>query len=300
MVAMDARHFEDTFVIQFGTSGTRINAYTLATTLVAIADAAKAANATLNPGYEVEIVVETFGPGSFRARIRAIYQGAGNLFSRDNLKSVVLGVISAYIYSHTLEPGTDVNVTVNTTEVVIVQGDTRVVVPREVYDATKRMEGNPDFRDGVSRAFQAIENDPDISYVSVSPREIDLPLAPKIPRESFRHISSGALFEQPDSREFVEVTDIQITRAILERGRKRWQFVWRGVRISAPVLDDSFYDRFFAHDITIAPGDALHVRLRVRQTRDTDTGILINDSNGYEVLEVLEHRPRARQTRTGL
>lgn len=299
-MATDAKYFEDTFVIQFGTSGTRINAYTLATTLVAIADAAKAANAALNPGYEVEIVVETFGPGSFRARIRAIYQGAGNLFSKDNLKSVVLGVISAYIYSHTLEPSKEINVIVNTTEVVIEQGDTKVIVPREVYEATKRMEGNPDFRDGVARAFQAIENDPNISYVAVSPREPDLSLASKIPRGSFHHISRGALLEQPDSREFIEVTDVQITRAILERGRKRWQFVWRGVRISAPVLDDGFYDKFFAHDITIAPGDALQVRLRVRQTREPDTGILINDPNGYEVLEVLEHRPRAKQTRARL
>ena len=300
MALAEMRHFEDTFVIQFGTSATRINAYTLASTLVALADAAKAANASLNPGYEVEIVVETFGPGSFRAKVRAVYQGAGNLFSKENLKSIVLGVISAYIYSHTLEPSKDVNVTINTAEVVIEQGDTRVVVPREVYDATKRLEGNPEFRDGVSRAFQAIENDPDISYVAVGHSEQDVAEGRRIPRENFHHLSNGALLEQPDSREFIEVTDVQITRAILERGRKRWQFVWRGVRISAPILDDGFYDRFFAHEIAVAPGDALQVRLKVRQVRDSDTGILINDPNGYEVLEVVEHKPRARQQRANL
>jgi hypothetical protein len=297
---LDVRHFEDTFVIHFGTDATRINAYTLASTLVALADAAKSANAALNPGYEVEILVETFGPGSFRARIRAIYHGAGNLFSKENLRGVVLGVISAYIYTHTLAPSVDVNVTINTDEVIIEQGGDKVIVPREVYDASKRLEANPEFKSGVSRAFQAIENDPSVHYVAVTSEERDTSPAERIPRKNFRHLSDGAILEQADSREFIEVTDVQITRAILERGRKRWQFVWRGVRISAPVLDHAFYDRFFAHEITVAPGDALQVRLRVKQSRDPDTGILINDPKGYEVVEVIEHRPRARQQRANL
>ena len=103
------------------------------------------------------------------------------------------------------------------------------------------------------------------------------------------------MLDESGSRDFVETTDLQITRAILERGRKRWQFVWRGVRISAPVLDDQFYDRFFARQISIAPGDSLRVNLRVRQNRDPDTGVLLNDPNGYEVLQVLSHQARGWQ-----
>jgi hypothetical protein len=72
--------FEDAVVIHFGTEATRINAYTLATTLISVADAAKAANAAINPGYEIEVVVEALGPGSFKATVRTIYHEAGNLF----------------------------------------------------------------------------------------------------------------------------------------------------------------------------------------------------------------------------
>ncbi len=297
MATIDIREFEDTFVIQFGTDAARVNAYTLASTLVAIADAAKAANAALNPGYELEVVVEAVGPGSFKAKIRAVYQRAGNLFSAENLKAIVLGVISAYIYTHTLEPDRDVSVVVNTTEVVIQQGETRIVVPRDVHKATKRVEQLPEFRSSVSRAFQAVENDPDVDYLAVTADMRDAEPGRKIARQHFERLSDMPVLEQPGSREFVEITDVQITRAILERGRKRWQFVWRGIRISAPVSDDRFYDKFFAHEITVAPGDSLQIRLRVRQHRDPDTGILVNDPNGYDVLEVLQHRPRARQER---
>ncbi len=66
-----------------------MNAYTLASTLISLADDAKAANATLNVGCELEIVVEALGPGSFRAPIRAIYTSSKNLFA----DQIVLGVV---------------------------------------------------------------------------------------------------------------------------------------------------------------------------------------------------------------
>lgn len=68
---------ENGFVLYFETPETRINAYALASTLVALADAAKAANRTLNSGLDIEIVVEALGGGSFRARIAAIAKTAG-------------------------------------------------------------------------------------------------------------------------------------------------------------------------------------------------------------------------------
>src|SRR4051812_43031408 len=88
----------DAFVIHFESERERINAYTLASTLVSIADAAKAANATLNFGYDIEVVVEAVGPGSFRATLRAIYKTAKNLFSDQRIQAIIFGIISSYIY----------------------------------------------------------------------------------------------------------------------------------------------------------------------------------------------------------
>jgi hypothetical protein len=94
------------------------------------------------------------------------------------------------------------------------------------------------------------------------------------------------------------LTIVRIVRAILERSKRRWEFVWNGVRIAAPVLDDQFYDDFFAHKITIAPGDALEVRLRIRQRLNREIGVYFNES--YDVLEVLRHVPRSRQSNFGI
>lgn len=50
MKIVDISKFEDSVVLYFDTCNTTINAYTLASTLVSIADAAKAANSSINAG----------------------------------------------------------------------------------------------------------------------------------------------------------------------------------------------------------------------------------------------------------
>ena len=159
MRIVEIKNFEDSVVLHLQAEGSRINADTLASTLVSIADAAKAANSTLNAGHDIEIVVEAIGPGSFRAKITALYKSSKNLFSSQLVAGVIVGVLANYIYERTLAVESDVKVEINTDEVLIQKGDERIVVPREVYDATRRVETNPQFRQSIGKTFKAIEND---------------------------------------------------------------------------------------------------------------------------------------------
>lgn len=180
------RDSEESFVIHFGTEAPRVNAYTLASTLVALANAAKAANASVNPGLEIEIVVEALGAGS-----------------------------------------------------------PAFAVPRDRFP----------------EAIQSI----------------------------------GADSRREEVKEIVEEADLQIIRAILERKRRRWEFAWRGIRISAPITDDGFNAHFLARKIPLHPGDGLKVQLKMRRYKDTLSGVVVNDPNGYEVLKVLKHVPGQSQ-----
>jgi hypothetical protein len=164
-----------------------------------------------------------------------------------------------------------------------------------VYDATSQAEKSPNFQKGIADAIRAVEADPDIHSIGLSPDPSEpAPVLP-IHRDRFALITQRPDSPQPDTRELVEVTDLQIVRAILERSKRKWQFVWNGIRISAPVSDNRFYDEFFAHEITIAPGDVLRARLRVRQRRHPDLNIFINEE--YEVVEVVQHVPQPRERR---
>lgn len=278
----------DTIILHLHKEKHSVNAYTLATTLVALADAAKEANQHINPGYEIEVLVEALPDGSFRARISAIYRSVENLFSKENLKAIILSVIAAYVYESTLSPDKAVRVIVNTSEVIVEQGDSKIIVPRQVYDAEQTIKASPRFQQKIGEAFDSILKDPEITSVSIDPDMIPQNELPPIPRERLECIALPP--QNGDDQQITEeIVDLQIIRAILEKSKRRWEFSWKGFRLPAPILDDTFYQNFVSHRIVIAPGDQLRARLRIYQTRDPMTGVYINDR--YEVVEVLGHEP---------
>jgi hypothetical protein len=289
---LDISQFENSFVIHFATEDKQINAYTLASTLVGLADAAKAANASVNPGHNIEIVVEALGEGSFRAKISAVYTAAGNLFSKQALQAVVLSIIASFIYERTRAVHQDVSIEIKTDEVIIARGDERVVIPRNVYDATRSAEANPQFVGAIGRTMESISKDEKVTGVAIVPKVDSPPPEIVISRDMLPQIAP-TIRDDGNQRLVEEDCDLQIVKAILVRSDRRWEFRWRGVRISAPVLDQTFYDEFFAHRITIAPGDEFKARLVIRQTRDQDTGIYANV--GYDVVQVYRHIPRVQQ-----
>ena len=58
MTIFEVRQEVDRFVLHFDTPRREINAYAFASALVGLSDAVREANAAVNPGYRVEVVVE--------------------------------------------------------------------------------------------------------------------------------------------------------------------------------------------------------------------------------------------------
>ena len=197
-----------------------------------------------------------------------------------------------FIYEHTLAPDTDVVVNVSEHEVIIQQGDKQVVVPRTTYEATKEVQKSEKFRNSISRISNSIEKDESITSFGFTKHIADEVPDIEIPRKEMLLLSNPDDIAEP-TREIDEQAVLFIKRAILERSKRKWEFVWRGFKISAPVLDDHFYSDFFAHKITLAPGDQLEVKLKIYQSKDEDTGIYSNDR--YEVTKVMNHIPHITQ-----
>ena len=281
--------FEEEIVIHFEGSRKKINAYSLASTLVSIADAVKEANVIINPGYEVEVIVEAFGQGSFRAVVKSAYKGLGNLFNVTDVKAVALAVLSSFVYQHTFAPDQEVKITIDDTQVIIKADDKTIVISKAVYEAQKEVEKSERFRQSVSRIFQSVEKDSHVTGFGFTADISDKKPIIYVPREKFALLTEPLDLNEP-IREVSDVTELYIKRAILDRSKRKWEFIWGGVKISAPVLDEQFYNDFFGHIITIAPGDSLEVLLKTYQVRDQDTGIYTNSK--YEVINVRRHIPR--------
>jgi hypothetical protein len=297
MTEIDLRPIGDTIVLHIRKEGHSINAYLLAATLVALADAAKEANERINPGYEIEVVVEALSDGSIKAVLRTIYRSLGNLFSKEALNAIILGIVATYIYEHALAPDKKVGVIVNSGEVIVEQENTKVIIPREVYEAEQKVNTSSRFQDKVGEAFDAMLKDPSITSLSLAAdTSVDKESSP-IPRKVMELIAMPPK-EGKEVQVVDEIADLQIIRAILEKSKRRWEFSWRGFSIPAPILDDKFYSDFISHQIVIAPGDKLKVNLRIYQRRDLVTGIYVNDR--YEIIQVLQHEAAKRYAQTEL
>lgn len=283
----------DRFVLYFDTPQRQINAYALATSLIGLADAVRSANSAVNPGYYLEVVVEALEDGSFQAVVRTIYEKTRDLLSNEAVKAIVYGIISTHIYEMAIKTDAPAKITVSEEVVIVEVGNEKIIVPRDVYEAKKQLEKSERFTSAVGQVFQGAKSDNSVKGLGlkVDPDKSIPPLY--IPRDKFAIFDSGN--GEEGSREIIEFATLEISRAILARGKRKWEFYWRGMRISAPVLDTSFYDRFFAHEIMIAPGDGLRVALRIIQVQSPDTGIYVNEQ--YEIVEVFEHIPRMQQLR---
>lgn len=282
----------DRFVLYFDTPRKQINAVALATALVGLADAVREANTLVNPGYTVEVVVEALEGGSFQAVVSTIYNKGKDLFGSDPVKNIVYGIISAYIFQQAFAPDTKPVIIIQEYQVVIESGNDRVIVPKEVFEAKERLERSDRFRGSVGNIVAGANSDKSVVGVGIKAdigkRKPDI----YVSRERFTVFEARRETEE-DSREVVEYANLEISRAILARGTRKWEFFWRGIKVSAPVLDERFHDKFFSHEITIAPGDVLRVSLRITQKRHPDTRIFINEK--YEVVEVFEHISRMQQ-----
>ena len=87
---------------------------------------------------------------------------------------------------------------------------------------------------------------------------------------------------------------MRVIRAIFERDNRNGNLHYGSVRISASVLDPTFFDRLESGQISLSSGDILHVLLRVYQTFHRAAGVFLDDA--YEVVKVDRHEKAPRQS----
>ena len=280
-------------MLHFGGRPNEVDAFTFSNSLIALSEALQEINKQINPAFGIEIAIEGVGPGSFRAKIRASLKSLSGLF-KTGAGNLVIGVLSTLICQRYL--GDAPKITVSDDLVVIQSGADRIIVPRPIWNAKESLTSPRQPERHIGRAFAVMEDDPSITNFGLLGRMTDHAPMAIIPRELFPRLAVPELEESTEgSRYRDERTKLTVLRAILERSSRRWQFVWQGIRIAAPIRDQTFFDKLATREYWFAQGDILDVMLRIHQTRDDVNGVFIND--GYEVLEVFGIQHVERQPR---
>lgn len=275
----------DGLVISFGGSHTEIDSYTFANALVAVADAIREINSQVNQGVALEVQLEALSDGSFKAKIKGMPKSLKNLFSVIGVH-VILPLLIAFLYD---ELKSD-KIIVNENEVIIQSGRDRIIIPRNVYETAKRLPNKPAIRSHIARAISVVNDDEKVEsfglYKNLDP---DSPPLVIIPRSDFTRVIEVEVKDDPLRRKNPVRVTIYVVKAVFQSSNRKWEFVWNGVKISAPIIDPVFLADLLQRKYLIGSGDALDVTLNALQRYDTELSVWIND--GYEVEKVWEHIP---------
>jgi hypothetical protein len=283
-------------VLHFGGRPNEVDAFTFSNSLIAFADALREINGQINSNFSLDVTIEAAGPGSFRARIGTHVKSIGGLFKSD-AKSLLINLLATFIYVRILDPQTPPQITVNDDSVVIQTGSDRVIVPRSTWEAREKLAHPKAVQKHISRAFQVIREDVSVTDFGLAASLDEVDPVGSIDRIKFAILATVPEEEtDKDDEPFRdERTHLTVLKIVFERGTRKWQFVWNGIRISAPIKDEVFFDKIAAREYDFGQGDILDVTLRIYQVRDEMSGALINDH--YDVMKVHGQQKMPRQTR---
>jgi len=294
VATLDLTGKKDTdFVIYFGGKPNEVNTYTFANALVAISDAMRAINNQVNPGYAIELRLEAFGPGSFKAKVKE-----RPVSLKDALKfsavQLVLPIFVSWFYSNVIDED-DVDVTVKSEEVVIQRGRDKIIVPRAAYNEAQRLPRDGKVAGEFGKAIEAVEGDPHVSSLGIM-RDFDkdLPPAILIERADFARIRRLAERQEGRTRTVPQDAVVTILKAVYGKSDRKWDFVWNGVKITAVIKDPVFLADVKMRRYLIGTGDALDVVLEIDQVWDDDANVWLNLN--YAVAHVKKFIPGSPPT----
>jgi hypothetical protein len=278
--------------VHFGGRAEAVDARTFAQAILGLTEALRTINREINPGYDLDVEIDAIGHGSFRARLRTVKRSIGNIFSSKGAEAIVVSVLGAIIYD-LIKPENPPQVHVHTDAVIIEHGGKAIVVPKAAMEAKKRVETNTPVRRQVAETVEVLQRDPEISSFGITRSLEDPEPDIEIPRALFPVVVGQAQLAEEEERERTTEVDAELTviKAILQRSSRKWEFIWNGIRISAPISDESFFDRLTSGAISLHHGDSFIAVLRIRQVRDSVTGAWVNVS--YEVMKVPQNASAA-------
>lgn len=294
MKSIDLTDFDDDgFVLHFGGRANEVDALTFGNTLVSIAEAVRAINSEINPGFSLEISIEAVGPGSFRARLKTAKISLRNLFSGSIPRDIIIALLATFIWEKIIDPDTPPIIQINDESVIIQHGNDRIIIPKEAYETKSRVESSQVVSRHIARAMESMDSDQSIESFGIARGLSDPTPIFEIPRNLFAVVRHNSLPRVEEGRRFVgHSVTISVHKAVFERSLRKWEFIWNGFKISAPITDPSFFDKLESRSVAIKQGDAFRATLRVHQNYDKISGNWLNER--YEVVkmgELIASRP---------
>jgi hypothetical protein len=281
-------------VLYFQIDADGVDAQTFGNALVSFDELYRAINGILNPGFEIEIEFIRSDQGSIRAVLRSFKKDTKTLLEHPFLYVVLPFLIAILANAVTSQ---DVKIVINDDSYVVQSGAREIVLPRNAEQAATRVERDPSVRRSVRRFFSVVDSDPNIKAVDF--RRPDAPDEPVIPieREKFAILRELPELSEPElpkkKQERYYRQRVVVVTAVLEKSKRKWQFLWSGLKIWADIHDTNFFEKLILHEYEFSQGDSLVVDLVAEQ--ELNEFVKAYETKSYHVTKVHSHSKGPKQ-----
>lgn len=285
--------FANDFKIKFDGQQHQVDANVLVSSLIHTTTIVQEVNKYLNSGKKIEIKVKALEKGSFLCHIELIettLDTLKNLLTKDNIEvgAAIVGTVVGLIELKKFLKG-------KKAKEVQQQGDKTKIVNKDgnviiIENATFNIyEHSPVVKDALAQNFDVLNNDPAITGFEITDKN-EKPLV-RVDKSEFVDLSQKSEEVEEGERKIVEAATVNVVRVSFEENLK-WDFYYRGIKISAKIADPSFYVLIDKGE-AFAKGDILEVELQINQKFDESVNTFVTKS--YQVNKIVRHLSRNEQ-----
>jgi len=273
--------------------GNAIDANTYINSLLHFTNVVHEVNNTIHPDKRIEVKIKAQSEGSFIVDL--VVQSAGVV---ENLKNLFSAEAVGYIADICELVGMTYAVAKflkgKKPKEVVSDGESAKIINQDGEVNYFDLRGaniylnSPKIQNGIAKGFETLNADNDVDSFEITDNKEE-PLV-SVGRDDFDELSHTEITEKQE-RVDVKRGVLRIVSVVFG-AKKKWAFVYEGIRIEARITDDVFLERV-ANREPFAHGDALEVEMDIKQIYDDDIGLFINDT--YTVTKVIQHISKSEQ-----
>lgn len=327
----------DQFTLTFQGDPHEIDAVTLGHSLLDVAKLVQAAAAETAPGVKADVKVTAHEPGSFEVQfiLSLLADTPGGLWG-DAVKIVtdsanvtlqIIGSLAGAIGLYRLLKGEAPKAVTPVAPPESAEDDQAAdidpVPPAQSVEITApnnttitinqlivNLYNSEDFQKSAPHLFETLDENEAVKGVRIEQGPtLEAPdrerrLLVEVPRAEFPQLTAAPapilLPSAGDELQNIRVVRregmLPLLRVHFHRGHQ-WSFLYEGFDVSGTVEDESFWQRFDAHEITVGVGDTFEAVFEFTQRRDPQKLAYVTDKRSFKVLQVRDVIPPARQRR---
>lgn len=288
---------DDKFKIKFDGETHDINALTFINSINNISSIIKEINKeTLSRESiesDIEIRIKAISPGSFDVTLELIQQYANTLLKVNNIAygagivTILGGLFRLRKFLKSKKPEKINKRENNLTEITNQNGDILVIenLTYNIYDT------NPNVSQSLNNTFESLSNDARVKSFNLYDK-FEKPIFTSEQNE-FKEFTQSYEYKEENKKIITELVHLNINKVCFEKDYK-WQFYYKGNKISALIKDSSFFKKIEAGE-KFSKGDSLEVEMEIHQEYREDINTYVNKS--YEIIKVLMHINKPKQIR---